>query len=346
LDGSKTLARYVLRSVPAIVQYIVSYPVIPVGYQYRTFSEKYGDPMELRHLRYFVTVAEELHFGRAAARLHMAQPPLSRQIQLLEGELGFALFERSRRRVELTPAGSALLHGARHVFDTLDAAIHDARNASEGESGRLVVGYPSSLTYSGLTELLRAFRNRFPAVAIALRELPPGEQIDALKTGNLDVGFVRSSLDDPSLVSERVRSEALMVVLPDDHSLCSRRVIPLSALAHEPFVMFPRARGPAYFDQLMGLCRAAGFTPHIVQEAPQLDIISMVAAGFGISIMPSSMRNFRRPGLAFRPIAGAPQVELLIVWRQQNLSPALHKFLDLVRVLGVDRRGSRAKSTR
>ncbi len=302
--------------------------------------------MELRHLRYFVTVAEELHFGRAAQRLHMAQPPLSRQIQLLEGELGFSLFERSRRRVELTPAGSALLSGVRHVFDTLDAAIHDARNASEGESGRLVVGYPSSLTYSGLTELLRAFRTRFPAVTIALRELPPGEQIDALKTGNLDVGFVRSSLDDPSLVSERVRSEALMVVLPDDHALCARRVIPLTALAQEPFVMFPRARGPAYFDQLMGLCRAAGFTPRIVQEAPQLDIISMVAAGFGISIMPSSMRNFRRPGLAFRPIAGAPQVELLIVWRQQNLSPALHKFLDLVRVLGVDRRGPRAESKR
>jgi len=300
--------------------------------------------MELRHLRYFVTVAEELHFGRAAARLHMAQPPLSRQIQLLENELGFSLFERSRRRVELTPAGSALLNGARHVFDMLDAAIHDARNASEGESGSLVVGYPSSLTYSGLTELLRAFRNRFPAVAITLRELPPAEQIDALKTGNLDVGFVRSSLDDPSLVSERVRSEALMVVLPDDHPLCARRVIPLSALAREPFVMFPRARGPAYFDQLMGLCRAAGFTPRIVQEAPQLDIISMVAAGFGISIMPSSMRNFRRPGLAFRPISGAPQVELLIVWRQRNLSPALHKFLDLVRVLGVDRRGPRTKS--
>jgi DNA-binding transcriptional LysR family regulator len=302
--------------------------------------------MELRHLRYFVTVAEELHFGRAAQRLHMAQPPLSRQIQLLEAELGFQLFERSRRRVELTPAGNTLLNGARHVFDTLDAAIHDARGASEGESGRVVVGYPSSLAYSGLTELLRAFRTRFPAVAIALREMSPGEQIDALKAGNLDVGFVRSSVDDPTLVSERVRSEALMVVLPDDHPLCSRRLIALSALSHEPFVMFPRSRGPAYFDQLMGLCRAAGFTPRIVQEAPQLDIISMIAAGFGVSIMPSSMRNFRRPGLSFRPIAGAPQVELLIVWRQQNLSPALHKFLDLVRVLGVDRRGPRAGSKR
>ncbi len=293
--------------------------------------------MELRHLRYFMAVAEELHFGRAAARLHIQQPPLSRQIQLLEEELGFPLFERSRRRVELTPAGTSLLGGARQVFDALDVAVHDARGASEGQSGRLVVGYPSSLAYSGLTELLRAFRTRFPSVALTLRELPPGDQIDALKAGSLDVGFVRTAFDDPALAAELVRREALMVVLPDDHPLTAQRTIPLRALAQEPFVMFPRARGPAFFDQLMSLCSAAGFTPHIVQEAPQLDIISMVAAGFGVSIMPSSMRNFRRPGLSFRAISGAPEVELLIVWRHQNLSPALHKFVDLVRVHGVQR---------
>ena len=294
--------------------------------------------MQIRHLRYFVAVAEELHFGRAAQRLHIQQPPLSRQIQDLESELGFPLFVRSRRRVELTPAGTALLGRARQVFDALDVAIHDARSASEGESGRLVVGYPSSLDYSGLTELLRAFRTRFPSVEISLRELPPADQIDGLKAGSLDVGFVRTALDDPTLAAELVRRESLMVVLPDDHRLTKQRTIPLQALAEEPFVMFPRARGPAFFDQLMALCGGAGFTPRIVQEAAQLDLVSLVAAGFGISIMPSSMRNFRRPGLAFRPIVGAPQVELLIVWRQQNLSPALHNFVALVRELGVNRR--------
>ncbi len=226
------------------------------------------------------------------------------------------------------------------MFDALEVAIHDARSASEGESGRLMIGYPSSLAYSGLTELLRAFRTRFPSVELSLRELPPADQIDGLKAGSLDVGFVRTSLDDPSLTAELVRRESLMVVLPDDHRLATRRSIPLEALAHEPFVLFPRARGPAFFDQLMTLCGTAGFTPRIVQEAPQLDIVSMVAAGFGVSIMPSSMRNFRRPGLAFRPIVGSPQVELLIVWRHQNLSAALHKFVDLVRVLGVDRKRS------
>jgi len=300
--------------------------------------------MEIRHLRYFVAVAEELHFGRAAQRLHIQQPPLSRQIQDFEAELGFPLFERSRRRVELTPAGTALLGRARQVFDALDVAIHDARSASEGESGRLVVGYPSSLAYSGLTELLRAFRTRFPSVEIALRELPPADQVDGLKAGSLDVGFVRTSPDDPTLAAELVRRESLMVVLPDDHRLAKQRAISLKALAQEPFVMFPRARGPAFFDQLMALCGRAGFSPRIVQEAAQLDIVSLVAAGFGISIMPSSMRNFRRPGLAFRAIVGAPQVELLIVWRHQNLSPALHNFVDLVRVLGVNRqRKSRKK---
>lgn len=302
--------------------------------------------MELRHLRYFLTLADELHFGRAAARLHIQQPPLSRQIQLLEEELGFPLFERSRRRVELTPAGKALYSRAQQVFDALDVAIHDARSAAQGDTGRIVIGFPSSLAYSGLTELLRAFRTRFPAVELSLRELSPGEQIDALNAGGLDVGFVRSKPEEPGLVAELVRREPLMVALPDDHPLAKRRTLALSALRHEPFVMFPRVRGPAFFDQLMGLCAAAGFTPRIAQEAPQLDITSMVAAGFGVSIMPASMRHFHRPGLVFRPITGAPQTELLIVWRHQNLSPALHKFVDLVRVHGVERRRSRVKRER
>lgn len=302
--------------------------------------------VEIRHLRYFVAVAEELHFGRAAQRLHIQQPPLSRQVQILEAELGFALFERSRRRVALTPAGVAFLRGARQVFGALDAAVQDATRANQGKSGRLAVGYPSSLAYSGLTELLRAFRTRYPAVELVLRELPPAEQIEGLKAGNLDVGFVRTSVDDAALVAELVRRESLMAVLPDDHALAARRAIPLSALAQEPFVLFPRARGPAYFDQLMALCNSAGFTPRIVQEVPQLDIISMVAAGIGVSILPSSMRNFNRPGLCFRGIVGSPEVELLVVWRQQNVSAALHNFVALVRQLGMSRRERPAVSKR
>src|SRR5438552_16646477 len=150
--------------------------------------------MELPHLRYFVAVAEERHFGRAAKRLHIAQPPLSRQIQMLESELGFVLFERSPK-VELTAAGAVLLDRTRQVFEAIDLAVHEARRASKGETGRIVVGYPSSLAYSGLTELLRSYRARFPAVEVALREMPPQHQIDALKGGRIDVGCVRGRFE-------------------------------------------------------------------------------------------------------------------------------------------------------
>lgn len=294
--------------------------------------------MELRHLRYFVAVAEERHFGRAARRLRIAQPPLSRQIQALEAELGFPLLDRSRRRVELTAAGAVLLAHAGHVFGALDLGVHEARRASAGESGRIAIGYLSSLAYSGLTELLRAYRERFPGVEIALRDLPPAEQVASLKSGAIDVGFVRGPLDDPALVAECVRREALVVALPAAHPLAARKRVALASLAREPFVLFPRQRGPAFFDELMALCRAAGFTPRVVQEAPQLDVISLVAAGFGVSIFPSSIRNVIREGLAIRALiagAGTPRTELLLTWRAGDASPPVREFVAMVRRLGV-----------
>lgn len=300
--------------------------------------------MDLRHLRYFATVAEERHFGRAAQRLHIAQPPLSRQIQDLEAELGFPLFDRSRRRVELTPAGAVFLTHIRRVFEALDLGMHEAKRASVGETGRVVVGYPSSLAYSGITEILRAFRTRFPSVELSLREMPPQEQIEALKEGWLDVGFVRGPLDDASLGHQCVRREPLVVVLPEDHPLASHKRISLKQLAREPFVAFPRQRGPAFFDQIIALCQDAGFSPRIVQEAPQLDIVSLVAAGFGVSILPESIRNVRRQGLVFRPIVGSPTTNLLLVWRADDDSPALEGFLSFVRQVGVRKpRGVRRK---
>ena len=287
--------------------------------------------MELRHLRYFVAVAEERHFGRAAARLRIAQPPLSRQIQALEAELGFMLFERTRRQVELTPAGATLLAHARGVFDAVDLAVHEARRANQGETGRLVVAYPSTFAYSGLPELVRAFRGKFPSVELALRELAPQQQLDALRDQRVDVGFIRAPVDEPGLTTELVRSEPLVAALPTGHPLASRKMIALSLLAKEPFVMFPRVRGPAYFDQLIRLCNNAGFTPRIVQEAPQLDIVSLVAAGLGVSILPSSIRKFRRSGIVLRPLVGGPRTELLVVWSALNSSAVLREFLDVVR---------------
>ena len=287
--------------------------------------------MELRHLRYFVAVAEDRHFGRAAARLRMSQPPLSRQIQALEAELGFPLFDRTRRRVDLTSAGETLLGHARRIFEAVDLAIHETQRASRGESGRIVVAYPSTFAYSGLPELVRAFRGKFPSVELVLRELAPQLQLDALRDGLVDVGFVRAPVDEPGLTTELVRSEPLVAALPSGHPLATRKTIPLGLLAKDPFVLFPRVRGPAYFDHLLRLCHDAGFTPRIVQEAPQLDIVSLVAAGLGVSILPASIRKFRRAGIVLRPLVGGPRTELLVVWSSRSRSAVLREFLDVVR---------------
>lgn len=291
--------------------------------------------MELRQLRYFVAVAEELHFGRAADRLGIAQPPLSRQIQRLESELGFELFDRSRRRIELRPAGVVLLERARDVLEQLDEAVREARRTSSGKRGRVVVGYPSSLAYSGLVGLLRAFRSEFPDVELSVRELPLAEQMEGLKNGQLDVGFVRGPVDDRELAYECMRREPLMLALPADHPLTTRSTLTLESVADEPFVFFPRVRAPAFFDLLLALCQKAGFTPQIRHEAPQADVLSMVAAGFGITILPASVRESRRADVAFRPFAGAPLTELLLAWRAGEGSPARQAFIDVVRRVGV-----------
>lgn len=293
--------------------------------------------MELRHLRYFAAVAEERHFGRAAKKLGIAQPPLSKQLQDLEAELGFSLFDRSRRPVELTAAGQTLLGHARSLFESLEIAVRETRRAGAGHSGRLTIGYPQSLAYSGLTGILRAFRQHSPEVAIEVRELPPGEQIEALKRGDLDIGFVRAPLHEPQLASENIRDEKLVLALPADHRLAIRERVALSAVAGEPFVFFPRARGPGFFDFLMEFCRDCGFTPHIVQQAPQIDVLALVAAGFGLSILPDSVRELKRADIVLRPIVGSPTTELRLVWRSGDPAPPVSRFIETVRRVGVKR---------
>jgi DNA-binding transcriptional LysR family regulator len=293
--------------------------------------------MELRHLRYFAAIAEERHFGRAAQSLGIAQPPLSKQLQDLERELGYPLFDRSRRPVELTAAGTALLGHVRSLFENLEIAVRDTRRAGAGHSGRVAIGYPSSLAYSGLSRILRAFRERSPEVAIEVQELPPAHQIEALKRGDLDVGFVRTPLHEPQLASENIRNEKLVLALPADHRLAIRERVALSAVAREPFVFFPRARGPGFFDFLMAFCRDSGFTPQIVQEAPQIDVLALVAAGFGLSILPDSVRELRRADIVLRPIIGSPTTELRVVWRSGDPSPAVARFIETVRKVGVKR---------
>lgn len=301
--------------------------------------------MEIRHLRYFLAVAEELHFGRAARRLRIAQPPLSRQIRDLEDEMAVQLFRRDRRGVALTPAGTSFLGDVRGILGSLDRAVDQAQRADRGEVGSIMVGYVSSVAYSGLPEVLRAFRLRYPEVSIGLHEMPPAAQVKALRDGEIDVGFVRAPMEESSLDSEVVRREPLVAALPAAHPLAASKRIDLASLAGEPFILFPRWRGPGFFDYIVGLCRAAGFSPRIAYEAAQLDILSLVAGGMGVSIVPSSIRAVRRAGIAFRPIVGNPSADLLVAWRAPEPSPVVREFVAIVQKMGMGQSKLRSPKT-
>jgi DNA-binding transcriptional LysR family regulator len=288
--------------------------------------------MELRHLRYFVAVAEELHFGRAALKLSIAQPPLSQQIQRLEKELGLLLFQRTKRRVQLTHAGQVFLREAKETLAQADHAVKAAQRAGRGELGQLVVGFVDSALYAALPPILRAFRSRFPEVELVLRELNPSEQFMALQNGRLHAGFVRSVIRDETLVQRTIFPERLIAALPNDHPLAARTQIPLGELSGEGFVIFPRALGQGFYDQIMEMCRRSGFNPRVVQEANEMQtIVSLVAAGIGVALVPWSVRNLRIKGVVYVEIADPrAQTVMLVTWRKDDPTPVLQTFLAVV----------------
>jgi DNA-binding transcriptional LysR family regulator len=282
---------------------------------------------ELRHLRYFVAVAEELHFGRAAKRVHVAQPSLSRQIRDLEAEIGARLFVRNRRGVSLTEAGSELLGHARTVIDRLGLAFESARRAARGDSGLLRVAYVPTMAVTRLAATVRAFRRLHPAVTIVLREAWPDAQQRQLLRGDIDLGFARGPIAEPGLDSEVALEEEIVVALPAGHRLASKRVLSLRALAAEPFVVPDRLRGSGFHDQVVALCRSAGFSPRAVQDAAHLEFAVAVASGAGVALVPESIRSFGRAGLVFRSLRERPTTQVLMVWPRTSSSAALHKFL-------------------
>ncbi len=284
--------------------------------------------IELRHLRYFVAVAEELHFGRAAERLHMAQPPLSQQIKQLEAELGFMLFHRTKRSVQLSEAGLVFLVETRQLFRQLDQAIEAGRQASRGESGQLVIGFVSSAAYNVLPQLLLAFRAAAPEVRLELHELPTTEQLDWLRAGKIDLGLLRPPVEDRALCLRTIMREPMVTALPETHRLVDQAQISWSDLASEAFVLFPRPLSPHAYDQIISFCQQAGFSPHIVQEAMQMQtIVSLVAGGIGVSIVPVSLQNMQRTGVVYRPLAEpVPYAEVAVVWRQ-TASATVQRFL-------------------
>lgn len=286
--------------------------------------------MELRHLRYFIAVAEELHFTKAAERLHIAQPPLSQQIQQLEAELGVKLFERkTKRQVQLTEAGKVFLQEAYQLLVQLETAVALTQRTGRGETGQLRIGFTSLVIYDLLPLILRQFREQFLEVELVLLELTTSKQEQALRDSLIHVGFAHPPLEDDTLSYKCIHSETLVVALSSTHSLAQKEHICVQSLLSEPLIMFPRYLAPGLYDRIMSLFQQRNFKPNITQEAIQMQtIIGLVSAGMGVAITPSSLQNLQRSGVVYRPLLEeVPVIETAIIWQQNNLTPIVENFL-------------------
>jgi DNA-binding transcriptional LysR family regulator len=284
---------------------------------------------ELWQLRYFIAVAERLHFGRAAQALHISQPPLSRAIRALEERLGVALFVRSRRRVELTAEGARLLEEARRLIGQLERAVQELRGMAAGEQGRLRIGFVSLADFSVLPGLLRGFKSAHPGVRLALREMLSPEQSAALAAGDLDFGLLLPPVPD-TLEHMVVQRERFVAALPAQHRLARERGrLAMSALAGESFVMVPREIAPGLYDIVAGLAARAGISLNVAQEAIQMQtVVSLVSSGLGAAIVPASLANLGRRGVVYRPLADRhPALELWLAWPPGALSAAGREFV-------------------
>ena len=303
--------------------------------------------MELRQLRSFVVVAEEMNVGRAATRLHLTQPSLSRQIAALEHDLGVELFARVKRRFVLTAAGATFLADARDLLRRSDEAVRTAQRTQRGELGTLRLRFVQSATFEALPRLLGAFRRAYPEVVLDLESWTTLRQTEALRDGQIDVGLMRPSTPAgatrsagasavvqlaPALTSRVVAEDALVAVLPAGHRLARRKRVGLAELADEPFVFYSRPSGPAVHDTIVGFCRAAGFIPRIEQEAADVQtIVSLVAAGLGISLLIAPTPPSNPETVVYRELSDdLPPWQLSVAWSPDNRSPVLARFLDLL----------------
>jgi DNA-binding transcriptional LysR family regulator len=290
--------------------------------------------MEFRRLRYFVAVAEEGNFSRAAERLHVAQPALSSQIKLLEREVGVRLFDRSNRGVRPTDAGRLLLGEAQRILAQTEEAVRMARRVGHGEVGRLTIGFVPSAFNEVLPPLLRRFRDAFPDVELLLREMNPDQLVEGLREERIDAAFLYLPVEDENLGSLAVSSEDLVVAVPERHPLAGEPKIDVRALADEPFVLPARYGTPGLRGRVMEACRQAGFVPRAAQREEwlmQTTIVGLVASEVGIAFVPSSLQHsLRRDGVVYKEFRGpSPTVELGVVWRAGDGSPVLRAFLDI-----------------
>jgi DNA-binding transcriptional LysR family regulator len=283
--------------------------------------------MELRHLRYLIVLAEELHFSRAAIRLNISQPPLSQQIRQLEKELGVQLFERTKRHVRLTEPGKRIVKEARQVLARVDHFAKVASQAGGGEIGHLSVGVAGGVN-EVLVDTLRLLGRNYPGVHIELQYLSTGMQVEALRERRIDVGFLNMPLQEPTLVIERIKTEPLKLALPKGHPLTRLQRIPLSALADQRFILFPRRVTPGLHDTVTGMCRKAGFTLNVVHEVDSMvGGLTLVSAGMGVAFGTPSVQRLW-PDIAFRPISPEASVEQAVAYNQGGpSSPVLDIFL-------------------
>jgi DNA-binding transcriptional LysR family regulator len=288
--------------------------------------------MELRHLRYFAIVAEELHFGRAAERLQMTQPALSKQIHSLESELGVLLFSRTKRTVKLTVAGQVFLEQTQQVLQHVDQAMQLTRRAARGDIGTLQLGVTTTATQTVLPAFVRKFRDRYPNVELTMQELCTEAQVQALNHHQIDLAFLHPPIDERGLSVYKIWTEPFVVVLPKHHELSQQECVHPKELAQDRFILHPRHEGPALYRQFLELCQQLEFEPTIVDEiVSHTARICLVAAGQGITFIPHSVQALVGADVVCKPLEPCPiQMEFAAVWRQNDHSPVLEAFLAIM----------------
>ncbi|MGE4338234.1 MAG: LysR substrate-binding domain-containing protein [Pigmentiphaga sp.] len=289
--------------------------------------------MELRQLRHFVMLAEEMHFGRAAKRLFLSQPALSTSIMRLERELSVRLFDRDSKSMSLTPVGRALAERAREIVSLADKFDQFGRAMANGRAGFIDAGFTATLLFRGLDTILERFEVDYPDIELSLHEMPTQMQIERLRNGHLDAGFVNSPVPPANLESMPLYEERFVACVPERHPLASKPEVDVRELRDEPFVMFSRDVSPAYYDHLIAMCASAGFEPHVrISASLLLTVVTLVASGFGISIVPESVEKSGIPRVRFIPLCGAERrPSAYMVWNREHRAPGLIELIEMVR---------------
>jgi DNA-binding transcriptional LysR family regulator len=297
--------------------------------------------MELHDLRYFVAVAEDLHFGRAAERLYITQPALTRQIQSLEAELEVQLFQRTKRRVQLTTAGQEFLKEAKQILRHTEQAIQTAKRIARGEVGQLRLSFTPSALRGILPEIMRIFGDRYPEVRVKLTECCTKEALEAFRMERIDIGFLYPPVDEELLMLYPVVEETWIIALPKTNPLATSEQLSLKMLANECFILHPRQEGPFFYDRIIDLCQQAGFHPNVMQEVVNCQTrVGLVAAGLGIAIVPEYLENTADANVVYRRLQGdVPKLKLAIARRRDNFSPVVQQFLKVVEAIANNRVG-------